>query len=85
MGSIIIGSIIGYAAFKLEDNYALGLIVSAALLLNMIFATLAGAGIPLLLRLLRQDPALGSAILVSAITDMTGFFIFLGLSSRYLA
>ncbi|MDH5720661.1 MAG: magnesium transporter [Spirochaetia bacterium] len=84
IGSSVIGAIIGLAAWKLEGSYILGLIVFFSLLLNMIFATLAGAGVPLMLKLLRQDPAWGSSVLVSAITDMMGFFIFLGLASYYL-
>lgn len=83
-GAVIIGVLIGIAAAYVGDTWLLGAVVSSALIMNMLFATITGAGIPMLLRLLRLDPALGSSILVSAVTDTVGFLIFLGLATKVL-
>lgn len=55
----------------------MGVVVGIAALANLIIATVAGAGIPLLLRRLGQDPALASSIFVTLITDVVGFGGFL--------
>ncbi|MDH5717163.1 MAG: magnesium transporter [Spirochaetia bacterium] len=84
IGSLIIGSLIGFTAYKIENSYILGVIVASALLLNMIFATITGIAIPFLLKFARQDPAWGSSVLVSALTDAMGFLIFLGMAASLL-
>lgn len=84
LGALLIGALIGAATHFLFQDYTLGLVVGLALLLNMVFATIMGAAIPLLLRLFNLDPALGSSILVAGSTDMMGFFIFLWLASEIL-
>lgn len=83
-GSLLIGVLAGGFAYQTYHSFALGTIVALALLLNLIFATTVGTGIPLLLRLLKLDPAMGSSIIVSALTDMMGFFIFLSLANQFL-
>jgi len=50
----------------------------------MVIAGLSGAAIPLLLRALRQDPALGSGVIVTTFTDVCGFLSFLGLATMLL-
>jgi len=62
----------------------LGLVIALALIGNMLVAAIAGTIIPLGLNALGQDPALASSVLVTAITDSFGFFIFLGLASFFL-
>ena len=47
----------------------------------MLVAGLAGAGVPLLLRQLRMDPAVSSAVFVTTFTDVLGFLLFLGLAA----
>lgn len=84
LGSFLIGLVVGLATTYFYDQPVLGYVISLALVMNMVFATLVGAGIPLFLKALRQDPAFGSSILVAATTDMLGFFIFLGLASQML-
>jgi magnesium transporter len=82
LGSLIIGIAVGAVSFFFFDNIILGAVVSSALLLNMVFGTIMGAGIPLFLKLLKLDPAYGSSILLQGSTDIMGFFIFLGLSAE---
>lgn len=84
VGGILVGILAGGFAFHLYHSFALSVIIASALLLNLIFATVVGSGIPLLLRLFKFDPAMGSSIIVAALTDMMGFFIFLSLANKFL-
>ena len=59
----------------------MGLVLGLAMVGNMIVAGLAGAGTPLALRLFRLDPALGSAVVVTTVTDVVGFLLFLGIAA----
>ena len=56
----------------------------AAMTLNMLLAACMGVFIPLIRLRLGGDPALGSSVLITAITDSGGFFIFLGLATLFL-
>jgi magnesium transporter len=58
--------------------------MTAAMILNLLLAALMGVSIPMLLEKLGRDPALGSSVLITAITDSGGFFIFLGLATVFL-
>jgi magnesium transporter len=62
----------------------LGGVVGLATLLNMVGAGVAGALVPVILQVLRIDPALASPILVTTITDTCGYFIYLGLATLVL-
>lgn len=78
--AIIIGVI---AALWFGDN-TLGLVIAAAMVINLIVAGLCGAGIPVLLNKFGSDPALSSTVLLTTVTDIVGFFGFLGLASLFL-
>jgi len=84
LGSLVVGILIGSVSYFIFDQFTLGFVISLALLLNMVFATVIGAAIPFLLKLTGSDPAYGSSILVAASTDMMGFFIFLWLASEII-
>lgn len=66
------------------DSPILGLVIGLALLLNLLFAATAGLLVPLLLRRLGLDPALAGSVIVTTITDVMGFFLFLGLGTLIL-
>jgi magnesium transporter len=66
------------------DDYRLGLIIAAAIIINLLVAAIAGASIPLLLRRLGADPALGGGVVLTTVTDVVGFFAFLGLATIFL-
>jgi len=66
------------------DDPKLGIIIGVAIIINLITAALAGATIPLLLRKLGADPALGASVVLTTITDIIGFMAFLGLAAIYL-
>ncbi len=78
---IAIGAAVGVIAFSWKGSYMLGSVVAAAMLLNMIAAATFGVLVPYGLKLFRVDPALASSIFVTTITDIAGFFIFLGLAA----
>tara|TARA_B100001939_G_scaffold348235_1_gene374645 strand:+ start:2494 stop:3915 length:1422 start_codon:yes stop_codon:yes gene_type:complete len=76
--------LIGILAALWFNNPALGGVISLAMIVNMIFAGLAGIVIPITLQRLKIDPALASTVLVTAVTDVIGFFAFLGLAALLL-
>ena len=78
---LFLGAAVGLVGYAWQSNYTLGLILAAAMLGNMVVAGLAGAGVPLLLRRLKLDPAVASAVFVTTFTDVLGFLFFLGLAA----
>lgn len=85
----VIGLIAGILVFMLGTSFGdhrlgLSLVVFAAMILNMFVAGLTGAFVPLFLRRINRDPAQSSSILLTAVTDTGGFFIFLSLGSWFL-
>ena len=65
-------------------NLPFGVVMVAAMTLNLLLTATAGVLIPLLRQRLGRDPALGSSVLITALTDSGGFFIFLGLATLFL-
>ena len=84
LNGLIWGGVIGIVAWLLYDNLSLGLVMTAAMTLNLLLAAFAGVGIPVLMTKFGRDPALGSSVLITAMTDSGGFFIFLGLATIFL-
>ncbi|MFN3578965.1 MAG: magnesium transporter [Pseudomonas sp.] len=78
------GLVLAFVAYLLYGNAPLSIVLMSAMLLNMLLASLMGVVIPLLRLRLGRDPALGSSVLITAITDSGGFFIFLGLATLFL-
>lgn len=76
---LCIGVLVGTIGWLWQGSAALGIIVGAAMLANLLLASLVGVLVPLALRALRIDPALASSVFVTATTDTCGFLIFLGL------
>jgi len=81
---IVIGVIVGVGVGFWQSNPYLGFVLGLALLGNMIVASIIGTLAPLILEFAGQDPALASSVLVTAITDIIGFLIFLSLASLFL-
>jgi magnesium transporter len=84
INGIIWGGVIGVVAYLLYDSWSLGVVMTAAMTLNLLLAALMGVLIPMTLARLGRDPALGSSVMITAMTDSGGFFIFLGLASLFL-
>ncbi len=78
------GSVMGIVTYLLYGNAALGGVMAAAMLLNLIVAAMAGYLAPAMIDRFGRDPAFGSAVLTTFITDSMGFFIFLGLATIVL-
>jgi len=78
------GGLLGAVAYVLYWNLPLGLVMTAAMTLNLLLAAVAGVVIPLIRYRLGRDPALGASVMITAITDSGGFFIFLGLATVFL-
>ncbi len=79
-----IGLIMGGASLLLYQDGPLSAVMAAAMFSNLLVAVIVGLGIPLLRHKLGRDPAVGTSIILTSITDSMGFFIFLGLASIFL-
>ena len=84
VNGILLGVVVGVAAFAWKSNAMLGVVLGFAMMGNMIVGALAGAGVPLLLRRFKMDPAVSSAVFVTTFTDVLGFLMFLGLAAHFL-
>lgn len=84
LNGIVWGSVLGLLAWWLYDSYPLGLVMAAAMMLNLLLAAGAGVLIPMARVYFGRDPALGSSVLITGLTDSGGFFIFLGLATLFL-
>lgn len=81
---VIWGGVIGLVAFYLYSSWSLGLVMMGAMTLNLLLAAFMGVLIPMTLQRFGRDPAMGSSVLITAVTDSGGFFIFLGLATLFL-
>ena len=81
---LILGGAGAGIAWWLAGNAYLGVILALAMLINLIVAAVAATLIPIALRALKIDPALASAVFITTLTDVFGFFAFLGLASFFL-
>lgn len=84
LNGLVLGAIGGLFGWLWKGQWWLGVLLGSAILLNLCVAALGGAVIPLLLRRMRLDPALGSQIFLTTLTDVFGFFAFLGLAAWLL-
>lgn len=84
LNGLLWGSVLGLLAYALYGNYQLGLVMTAAMTLNLLLAAVMGVMIPHMMTKFGRDPAVGSSVLITAVTDSGGFFIFLGLATLFL-
>ncbi len=84
VNGVIWGGVMGLVAAVLYKDVALGLVMVLAMTLNLMLAALMGVLIPISMLKLGRDPAVGSSVLITAVTDSGGFFIFLGLATLFL-
>lgn len=84
LNGVVWGGVMGVVAWLLYENAALGAVMATAMLLNLVVAALAGYFAPAIIDKFGRDPAFGSAVLTTFITDSMGFFIFLGLATLVL-
>ena len=84
INGLIFAIIVGLVAAFWFGESGLGIVIALAMLFNLFVAGFFGAAIPLLLQRWKIDPALGASILLTTVTDVVGFFVFLGLAQILL-
>ncbi|MCE1169998.1 magnesium transporter [Azovibrio restrictus] len=84
INGLLWGGLLGFLAWWLYDSASLGAVMTAAMTLNLLLAAFAGVGVPMLRQRLGADPAIGGSVMITALTDSGGFFIFLGLATLFL-
>ena len=78
INGIVIGLVTAGIAWMWQGNPFLGLVIGLAMIVNLTVAGLAGAAIPVLMKKVGLDPAQSSSIILTTVTDVLGFFAFLG-------
>jgi magnesium transporter len=81
---VAIAVVTAVAVWIWSRNVGIATVIGLAMIINMIVAGLSGAGIPILLRALKQDPAQSSSIFLTTVTDVVGFAVFLGLAAVFM-
>jgi magnesium transporter len=81
---LIVGACVAVGAYLWKGIPMLGVVIGLAMVGNMIAAGIAGTLVPLALKFFKLDPALASAVVVTAVTDCVGFGLFLGLATLFL-
>jgi magnesium transporter len=84
VNGLVCGSVVGLFAFLIYDNVSLSLVMTMAMTLTFLLAAILGVLVPLTLYKFGRDPATGSNVVVTAVIDSGGFFIFLGLATILL-
>ncbi len=84
LNGIVFALLLGIVGGFWFQSMDLGFVLAAAMLINLLFAGLAGILIPITLQRFGVDPAVASTVFVTTVTDVVGFFVFLGLAAWYL-
>lgn len=83
VNGVALAILVGITAALWFDNQGLGIVIGGAIIINMIFAGLSGLLIPLALDRVGVDPAIASSVFVTTVTDVVGFFAFLGIAALW--
>jgi len=84
INGLCLGLVVGVLGYFWVGSLVFGFVIGTAMLLNLIVATISGYLVPILLKKVGIDPALASAVFVTTVTDVLGFFFFLGLATIML-
>ena len=84
INGIVLSTLVAISTYLWFQDYTLAVLIASALVINLISSVIAGILVPLILRKLKQDPAIGGSVVVTTVTDVVGFFSFLGLATIYL-
>ncbi len=85
LNGILWAGVVAVAASMWFDDWSLGIIIAAAMVINMVTAAVTGAVLPLLLSRINIDPALAGGVILTTVTDVVGFVSFLGLATLFYA
>ena len=84
VNGIVLSFLVGLITYFWFQNLILSVLISGALIINLISSVCAGVFVPLILRKLNQDPAISGSVVVTTVTDVVGFLSFLGLATLFL-
>jgi magnesium transporter len=85
LNGLLWAAVVAIAASLWFDDWNLGIIIAAALIINLLVAALTGTLLPLLLKRVSIDPALAGGVVLTTVTDVVGFVSFLGLATWFYA
>jgi magnesium transporter len=83
VNGIALAILIGFTAYLWFSSPGLGIVIGGAIVINMLFAGLSGLLIPIALDKMNVDPAIASSVFVTTVTDVVGFFAFLGIAALW--
>ena len=84
INGIVLSILVGTSTYLWFQDKMLAILISCALVINLVSSVIAGILVPLILRKFNQDPAIGGSVVVTTFTDVIGFISFLGLATLYL-
>jgi magnesium transporter len=84
LNGIVLSILVGLVTFIWFQNFLISILISCALIINLISSVFAGVFVPIVLRKLNQDPAIAGSVVVTTVTDVIGFLSFLGLATIFL-
>ena len=84
VNGMLLSILVGGITYLWFESFVLSLVISIAMVINLISSAFAGILIPIILRKFNQDPAIAGSVVVTTVTDVIGFFSFLGLAAIFL-
>mgnify|MGYP000427301438 CR=1 FL=1 len=85
INGVVIAIVTGGAVYVWSNNLPLGIVMTVAMTLSMIIASVSGAAIPIILTSFGKDPAQSSSVILTTVTDVMGFLSFLGLATIFIS
>ena len=84
LNGLILSILVGITTYLWFNEIILSLLISFALIINLVSSVIAGVFVPIILRSVNQDPAISGSVVVTTVTDVIGFLSFLGLATIFL-
>jgi magnesium transporter len=84
VNGIVLSILVGGVTYLWFDDLIIAVLICVAMVTNLICSAVAGIFIPIILRKFNQDPAIAGSVVVTTVTDVIGFFSFLGLATLFL-
>ena len=84
LNGLVLSILVGFVTYIWFQNSLISILISCALIINLISSVFAGVIVPIVLRKLNQDPAIAGSVVVTTVTDVIGFLSFLGLATIFL-
>ena len=84
LNGLVLSILVGLVTYFWFHEITLALLISFALIINLVSSVIAGVFVPIILRSFNQDPAISGSVVVTTVTDVIGFLSFLGLATVFL-